>query len=120
VGVPQQIGRAWGGDKEQGTTCGKRLWPSRRFGLLGDFCSCGSARVNSHIVSLCHSPFFQVAPNGCEERFPQRANQGGGVRRATPLALRTNGTPTTCVSSLRRSMDLSKPQEHGMNALETF
>jgi hypothetical protein len=33
---------------------------------------------------------------------------------------RMNGTPTTCVSSLRRSMDLSKPQEHGMNALETF
>jgi hypothetical protein len=25
-----------------------------------------------------------------------------------------------CVSSLRRSMNLSKPQEHGMNALETF
>jgi transposase InsO family protein len=22
--------------------------------------------------------------NGCEERFPQRTNQGGGVRRATP------------------------------------
>jgi hypothetical protein len=37
-----------------------------------------------------------------------------------PLALRMNGTPTTCVSSLRRSMDLSKPQEHGMNALEIF
>jgi hypothetical protein len=37
-----------------------------------------------------------------------------------PLALRMNGTPTTCVNSLRRSMDLSKPQEHGMNALETF
>ena len=35
-----------------------------------------------------------------------------------PLALRMNGTPTTCVSSLRRSMDLSKPQEHGMNALD--
>jgi hypothetical protein len=28
--------------------------------------------------------------------------------------------PDTCVSSLRCSMDLSKPQEHGMNALETF
>jgi hypothetical protein len=28
------------------------------------------------------------------------------------------GTPTMCVSSLRRSMDLSKPQEHDMNALE--
>ena len=27
---------------------------------------------------------FQVVPNGCEERFPQRANKGGGVRRATP------------------------------------
>jgi hypothetical protein len=32
--------------------------------------------------------------------------------------LRLNGTPTMCVSSLRRSMDLNKPQEHGMNALE--
>jgi hypothetical protein len=28
--------------------------------------------------------------------------------------------PTMCISSLRRSMDLSKLQEHGMNALETF
>jgi hypothetical protein len=35
-----------------------------------------------------------------------------------PLALRLTGTPTMCVSSLRHSMDLSKPQEHGMNALE--
>jgi hypothetical protein len=37
-----------------------------------------------------------------------------------PLALRMTGTPTTCISSLRRSMDLSKPQEHGMNALDIF
>jgi hypothetical protein len=35
-----------------------------------------------------------------------------------PLALRMTGTPTMCSSSIRRSMDLSKPQEHGMNALE--
>jgi hypothetical protein len=35
-----------------------------------------------------------------------------------PLALRMTGTPSMCISSLRRSMDLSKPQEHGMNALE--
>jgi hypothetical protein len=35
-----------------------------------------------------------------------------------PLALRMTGTPTMCVSSLRRSMDLRKPQEHGMSALE--
>jgi hypothetical protein len=35
-----------------------------------------------------------------------------------PLALRMRGIPTTFLSSLRRSMDLSKPQEHGMNALE--
>jgi hypothetical protein len=34
------------------------------------------------------------------------------------LALRTIGIPTMYISSLRRSMDLSKPQEHGMNALE--
>jgi hypothetical protein len=35
-----------------------------------------------------------------------------------PLALRMTGIPTTFLGSLRRSMDLSKPQEHGMNALE--
>jgi hypothetical protein len=43
------------------------------------------------------------------------------LRRCTwnnPLALRMTGIPTMCSSSLRRSMDLSKPQEHGMNALE--
>ena len=44
------------------------------------------ARLESirYLASICRSPFFQVVPNGCEERFPQRANQGGGVRRATP------------------------------------
>jgi hypothetical protein len=36
------------------------------------------------------------------------------------LALRMTGIPTMYISSLRRSMDLSKPQEHGMNALEIF
>ena len=35
-----------------------------------------------------------------------------------PLTLRMIGIPTTSISSVRRSMDLSKPQEHGMNALE--
>jgi hypothetical protein len=29
VGVPQQARRAWGGDKKQGSTSGKRLCPSR-------------------------------------------------------------------------------------------
>jgi hypothetical protein len=37
-----------------------------------------------------------------------------------PLASRMTGIPTTSTGSLRRSMDLSKPQEHGMNALEIF
>jgi hypothetical protein len=37
-----------------------------------------------------------------------------------PLALRMIGIPTMYISSLSRSMDLSKPQEHGMNALEIF
>jgi hypothetical protein len=27
--------------KKQGSTCGKSLCPSRRFGFQGDFCSCG-------------------------------------------------------------------------------
>jgi hypothetical protein len=35
-----------------------------------------------------------------------------------PLASRMKGTPTMCTSSLRHSMDLRKPQEHSMNALE--
>jgi hypothetical protein len=35
-----------------------------------------------------------------------------------PRALRMTGIPTMSTSSLKRSMDLSKPQEHGMNALE--
>jgi hypothetical protein len=35
-----------------------------------------------------------------------------------PLASRMTGTPTMCSSSLRCSMDLRKPQEHDMNALE--
>jgi hypothetical protein len=42
------------------------------------------ARVHLYLASICHSPFFQVVPNGCEERFPQRATQEGGVRGATP------------------------------------
>jgi hypothetical protein len=37
-----------------------------------------------------------------------------------PLASRMIGILTMCISFLRRSMDLSKLQEHGMNALETF
>ena len=35
-----------------------------------------------------------------------------------PLASRMTGIPTTSTVSLRRFMDLSNPQEHGMNALE--
>jgi hypothetical protein len=37
-----------------------------------------------------------------------------------PLASRMTGILTMSTSSLRRSMDLSKLQEHGMNALEIF
>jgi hypothetical protein len=37
-----------------------------------------------------------------------------------PLTSRITGIPTMFISSLRRSMDLSNLQEHGMNALETF
>src|SRR5699024_10947770 len=36
------------------------------------------------------------------------------------LASRMNGAPAMCVGALRRSMGVSKPQEHGMNGLETF
>jgi hypothetical protein len=37
-----------------------------------------------------------------------------------PLASRMTGIPTMFISSLRRSMGLSKLQEHGMDALEIF
>jgi hypothetical protein len=40
--------------------------------------------VNSNFASLCRSPLFQAISNGCEERFPQWANQGGGIRGTTP------------------------------------
>jgi hypothetical protein len=41
VPQPKQtvVGRS--GDKKQGSTCGKRLCPSRRFGFRRDFCSRG-------------------------------------------------------------------------------
>ena len=35
-----------------------------------------------------------------------------------PLGFEDDRYSTMCISSLRCSMDLSKPQEHGMNALE--
>jgi hypothetical protein len=45
----------------------------------------GYAQVTGlDFVSLCRSPLFQVVSNGCEERFPQWANKGGGVRGTTP------------------------------------
>jgi hypothetical protein len=37
-----------------------------------------------------------------------------------PLGFEDDRYPNHVISSLRRSMDLSKPQEHGMNALEIF
>jgi hypothetical protein len=49
------------------------------------------------------------------------SSKGQSRRRYTwnnPLASRMTGIPTMYISSLRRSMDLSKPQEHGMKALE--
>jgi hypothetical protein len=36
------------------------------------------------------------------------------------MASRMTGIPTTSTGSPSHSMDLSKPQEHGMNALENF
>jgi hypothetical protein len=52
--------------------------------------------------------------------FSDSNTRGVTVYVEQPLALRITGIPTTSTSSLRRSMDLSKPQEHGMNALEIF
>jgi hypothetical protein len=37
-----------------------------------------------------------------------------------PLGFEDDRYSTMCISSLRRSMGLSKHQEHGMNILETF
>jgi hypothetical protein len=39
---------------------------------------------------------------------------------SNPLASRMTGIPTMSISSLRRSMGLSKLQTHDMNALEIF
>jgi hypothetical protein len=43
------------------------------------------ARLESIRILLAYAAHhFKVVSNGCEERFPQRANQGGGVRGTTP------------------------------------
>jgi hypothetical protein len=50
-------------------------------------------------------------------------SMGQSRRRYTwsnPLAFRMTGTLTMCISFIRHSMDLNKPQEHDMNALEIF
>jgi hypothetical protein len=55
-----------------------------------------------------------VSPIICVGQFNHQ-NQLGTRCKPNSLSI-----PTTSTSSLRRSMDLSKPQEHGMNALEIF
>jgi hypothetical protein len=52
VGVLQQTGQARGGDKEQGSTCGKRLCPSRRFGFEETFAPV--ARLESIHILLAY------------------------------------------------------------------
>jgi hypothetical protein len=63
------------------------------------------ARLESIRILLAYAAHhsFRLYQNGCEERFSQRANQGGGVR----------GTPTTCVSSLNLHKLLSVMMEFG-------
>jgi hypothetical protein len=117
VGVPQQARRARGGDKKQGSTCGKRLCPSRRFGFEETFAPV--ARLESIRILLAYAAhhsfrLFQMDVKSAFLNGPIKEE----VYMKLPLALRMTGTPTMCSSSLRRSMDLSKPHEHGMNALE--
>jgi hypothetical protein len=77
------------------------------------------ARLESIRILLAyaaHHPFkiFQMDVKSA-------SSMGQSRRKCTwrnPLASRMTGSPTMYTSSLRRSMDLSKPQEHGMNALE--
>jgi hypothetical protein len=60
VGVPQQARWTRSGDKKQGSTCGKRLCPSHRFGLWGDFALV--ARLESIQILLAYAAhhFFKL------------------------------------------------------------
>jgi hypothetical protein len=63
VGVPQQARQARGSDKKQGSTCGKRLCPSRRFGFRGDFCSCGYGPIKEEV-------YVEQPPGFEDDRYP--------------------------------------------------
>jgi hypothetical protein len=78
------------------------------------------ARLESIHISLAYAAHhsFRLFQMDVKSAF-----LNGPIKRRytwnNPLALRMTGILTMYISSLRRSMDLSKPQEHGMNALES-
>jgi hypothetical protein len=75
--------------------------------------------VTRNKARLVAKGYAQVAGLDFEETFAPVARLES-IRILLALALRMTGIPTMYISSLRRSMDLSKPQEHGMNSLEIF
>jgi hypothetical protein len=53
MGLPQQARRAWCGDKEQSSTCGQGILPSRRFG----FRCAPVARLESIRILLAYATY---------------------------------------------------------------
>jgi hypothetical protein len=79
------------------------------------------ARLESIRILLAYAAHHSFKLFQMDVKMPSSMDQSR--RKCTwnnPLALRMTGILAMCTSSLRRSMDLSKPQEHGMNALEIF
>jgi hypothetical protein len=79
------------------------------------------ARLESILILLAYAThhsfkLFQMDIKGTFLNEPIKEE----VYVEQPLASRMTGIPTMSTGSLRCSMDLSKPQEHGMNALEIF
>jgi hypothetical protein len=79
------------------------------------------ARLESIHILLAYAAHhsFKLFQMDVKSAFPNRLIKEE-VYMEKPLASRMTGIPTIFISSLRRSMDLSKLQDHGMNALEIF
>jgi hypothetical protein len=76
------------------------------------------ARLESIRILLAYAAYhsFKLFQMDVKSAFPNRPIKEE-VHVEQPLASRMTGIPTMFISSLRRSIDLSKLQEHGMNAL---
>jgi hypothetical protein len=108
VGVLQQARRPRGGDKNKARLVAKGY--AQVAGLDFEETFAPVARLESIRILLAYAAHHSFRLFQMDEKS---AFLNGPIKEEVyveqPLALRMKGTPTMCVSSLRRSMDLSNP-----------